>query len=53
MTVTLTVVGGWLALSVLAVVVHHRWREAQRRRDRELVRRITRYLDGLPPARPW
>ena len=53
MTVTLTILIGWLAAMLAIVVLHHRWRETQRRRDRELVRRITRYLDSLPPARPW
>ena len=52
MTVTLVFVV-WFALVVLIVALHHQLRERQRRRDREIVRRITRYLDSLPPARPW
>jgi hypothetical protein len=41
-----------LVLGAAAMILDH-VKESSRRRDREIVRRIQRYLDALPPARPW
>ncbi len=38
---------------VAGTMVVHSVVEGSRRRDREMVRRLQRYLDQLPPARPW
>lgn len=48
----------WVLLGVVVVAVVvvfgvDRLGQARRRRDRLVVRRIQRYLEGLPPARPW
>lgn len=51
MTVTLILA---VLLGIACLFLWADWLDARaRRRDREIVRRIRRYLDGLPPARPW
>jgi hypothetical protein len=53
--VTTTLIQSVLILLVVGAgaMIIHTYRENTRRRDREIVRRIQKYLDQLPPARPW
>jgi multisubunit Na+/H+ antiporter MnhB subunit len=50
-TITLILV---VAVAVIALVLLLDWLEQRsRRRDREIARRIHRYLSALPPRQPW
>jgi hypothetical protein len=51
--VTLIEIAGIMLIVGAFGMVVHSWREARRREGREIVRRVQRYLDALPPARPW
>jgi hypothetical protein len=53
MFVTLMETAGILLIVGAGAMIVHSVREASRRRDREIVRRVQRYLDAIPPARPW
>jgi hypothetical protein len=51
-TTLIQMIGILLIVATVPLIAHH-VREGQRRRDREIVRRLQRYLDAIPPARPW
>ena len=52
MTVTLTILA-LLSLTFASVWLIDRARQVSNRSSRKNIRRIQRYLDQLPPARPW
>jgi len=42
-----------LMLLILAPLAWDKLDQRARRRDREIMRRLHRYMAQLPPARPW
>jgi hypothetical protein len=52
-TVTLVTMLACAAVTVLVVLALDAAQKRSRRRDREIVRRITRHLASLPPRQPW
>ncbi len=53
MTSTLITLAAGFLVAAAVVAILEANRQRLRRRDREIMRRFFRYMDSLPPARPW
>ena len=53
MTATLITIFGVFATTASVMLMLNLFVQSTRRRERRNIRRLMRYLDGLPPARPW
>lgn len=53
MTSTLITLTAGFGVALMVAGIFEINRQKSRRRDREVLRRLFRYMDSLPPARPW